>query len=66
MVPPEEFKKKNSYVILSTFTNIAYSLLLVRTVRNQAYSDTFELRVSGGGVGGVILECLGGREGGGA
>lgn len=68
MVPPEEFKKKNSYVILSTFTNIAYSLLLVRTVRNQAYSDAFELRVSGGGAGGggVILECLGGREGGGA
>lgn len=38
----------------------------MRTVRNQAYSDAFELRVSGGGGGGVILECLGGREGGGA
>ena len=37
----------------------------MRTVRNQAYSDAFELRVSGGG-GGVILECLGGSEGGGA
>ena len=38
----------------------------MRTVRNQAYSDAFELRVSGGGGGGVILECLGGSEGGGA
>ena len=38
----------------------------MRTVRNQAYSDAFELRVSGGGGGGVILECFGGSEGGGA
>lgn len=39
----------------------------MRTVRNQAYSDAFKWKVSGGGGGGrVILECLGGREGGGA
>ena len=49
-------------MFLSTFTNIDCCLLFVGTVRNQAYSDAFELRVSGGGRGGGDNSGMFGRE----